>query len=149
MLMSFHIGMFSIHLLQTLVYIDAKPVSNSAGTSCHVDWRKAKYTRGGLILSTIISLSLGLPLMVFWQTLDMVRVKHLEYVAVIVPAQIVIGIVVASIVQAYNGKGGTLQSDSGTEQIAEIGLDEKKVARGDDWTQYTSGELSESRSKYL
>lgn len=132
---------FLHHLSETIMDINARPVYYSAATSQHTDQRLTWFARGGLIIGVLTSHGLGLLLTMSWRTTGLAHLTYLDYMAIMVPTQTVVGIVLASIVQAYNEKDEALKLQPDLKQRKEIEYDEKKGARGDGERRFTSEAL--------
>ena len=91
---------FILHLRETILHVNARPVRSPSSTSHAVELRNTWLARLGLVAGMFMGVGMGALVMSLWYWLELVHVTWHEYALIIVPAQMTIGIVSASVLQA-------------------------------------------------
>ena len=104
---------FIYHLYETILHVNPRPVPTSSSTPGAVDFRKTWLARLGLVAGMFMGIGLGALVMTLWYFLELVHVTWLEYALIIVPAQLTVGIALASVLQVVFEKGQPLPTTKG------------------------------------
>lgn len=87
------------HTISAFVYVDARPVDPSAKRTQTLNSRRSWATRALLFSGVCTSMAIGKASFMILEETDLARVKPLEYMVIVLPIQVNLGILLASLVQ--------------------------------------------------
>lgn len=120
---------FALNLYRTVMHVDSKPVDTSDTATPSIGHREIRKARLYLIAGMLLSLMLGAALMWLWFIAGLVHVTVQEYAIIIVPMQLTIGVVLASIYQAWFEEPREIPTEN-EPPLSEKGSDEKLTLEG-------------------
>lgn len=95
------IGSLIDRFYRTIVSVESRPAGKADKNVRYVNPRQTRVTRFYVLSGMLSSVILGAGAMHFWFKAGLVHILPLEYAVIVVPIQLVVGIIVASILQAY------------------------------------------------
>ncbi|KAK5092179.1 hypothetical protein LTR70_005834 [Exophiala xenobiotica] len=87
------------HTISVFVYVDARPVSPKIKSTQSLNSRRNWATRALLFSGVCTSMAIGKVSFVILEQLDLAHVKPLEYMIIVLPIQVNMGILLGSLVQ--------------------------------------------------
>lgn len=118
---------YVVHLVRTFIYVGPKPYSPSdAGVSLNLNTKKAWGIRALLFSGICTSLAFGKYVFTVLESFDLAKVKFAEYLIIVVPIQINLGILLASAVQFKAEKRQARKMAERKNDVEVAGVDEKQ-----------------------
>ena len=110
----------------TFIYVDAKPVDSTIKAAQKLNSRKNWGTRALLFSGIMTSMAVGKMSFAIFEEMDLARVKPIEYLCILLPVQVNLGILFGSILQYHTEKRAARKIATMKRHDAEIASSDEK-----------------------
>ncbi len=87
------------HTISAFVYVDARPVDSTIKTPRSLNSRRSWATRALLFSGVCTSMAIGKAAFMILEQMDLAHVKPLEYMVIVLPIQLNLGLLLGSAIQ--------------------------------------------------